>query len=948
MPNVTDMPMQNCRRRKGTTMNGHVRFLYKIAVFALYTVIMAAAYLGLKAQTVQAPNETAEGMPTTSAASDLAWWATQPPAGPDGRALPVSGTWASSPIASGWDAKYLMSQIEQGHHVLLTLEDPDWVAMTRGWSRGSRTVQQQIDQYYRPTLEFARAHNLPIAFRGWNLDDRVMDYDDWFTKSPAEEKPQVLENGKPIKLLDPFGPLKSWQTWGKFYGGNDVIQQLQQIYPNPPRVIFLSNNEGSQIRGTYQVTNNQDRFVAKFGAGPHAQQFIARAIREGYQERWAAAFQAVRDALVEPAWKKNVRFVFYNVLWDSGYIGSGNTNKPPRPGIWFDNEKGWLDWTLCDGAMPELYDNDWQPDKTDHTPTGMHMEAMNYYVAKERLLKEHPDYLWTAITWDGGMPNHAWSGHRAAGKTYTYLTRGERWDAARHEGWIQFCLWTTRPSVYFEFRGDEPRDAVRMGTWQALEECVDRPWNNAVLREFWRQGTLVPNTLEPEGHYYSLGPDHPQWLKDLDRWFLLTCDANPPRATLDWQKTNLRVFAEALMLGTAPNRRWLVYAHAPLGAVPNATVKLPGFGDVKLMSVPKSGSFFLVKEAGHSVQTLIAGGPDELSLVADRQWVNPGDSVKFTAAVAHAPNIRFTGFTWTFGDGATLQQRRVGTLSHRYAKAGDYLVSITGKCADGSSLSEQMAVFVGDKPANSVIYDLPLHDAFSWTGPWDDLNHDGTGLVTYRHVPNRGSAPNPVIVGGQFVDDAERGRVVELTEEYGGIFLKADQDTNLNSQGHPNKTISLWFKANDVVGRQLLYAEGSHFPGDDQAAGFNIYLDGGTIYAGSWSTRKHYSAWMHADGIMPGRWYHVALMLKDAVADVQPEKLHLYLDGTEVASAPGVRVPGTYGPPRVGRTRLNDSNVNESLTLFHDQKLNENLMRNVRNFQGRIAQFQLINDEVTP
>jgi len=79
----------------------------------------------------------------------------------------------------------------------------------------------------------------------------------------------------------------------------------------------------------------------------------------------AAAFQAARDSLVEPVWRQNIQLDFYNVLWNSGYIGYDNTNKPPQPGVWLDNDTGWLEWKLYDGAMPELYDNDWQPDKTD-------------------------------------------------------------------------------------------------------------------------------------------------------------------------------------------------------------------------------------------------------------------------------------------------------------------------------------------------------------------------------------------------------------------------------------------------------------------------------------------------------------------------------------------------------------------------------------------------------
>ena len=32
-----------------------------------------------------------------------------------------------------------------------------------------------------------------------------------------------------------------------------------------------------------------------------------------------------------------------------------------------------------------------------------------------------------------------------------------------------------------------------------------------------KKGMLAPNTSEPEGRFYTLSPDHTQWLKDADR-----------------------------------------------------------------------------------------------------------------------------------------------------------------------------------------------------------------------------------------------------------------------------------------------------------------------------------------------------------------------------------------------------------------------------------------------
>jgi len=37
-----------------------------------------------------------------------------------------------------------------------------------------------------------------------------------------------------------------------------------------------------------------------------------------------------------------------------------------------------------------------------------------------------------------------------------------------------------------------------------------------------------------------------------------------------------------------------------------------------------------------------------------------------------------------------------------------------------------------------------------------------------------------------------------------------------------------------LQGRQVLYAEGHHFPCSEQVAGFNIYLDGGRCVPEAW------------------------------------------------------------------------------------------------------------------
>ena len=872
-------------------------------------------------------------VPKDSAAGEIAHWAELPADGPEGRPLPLAGSWMADKM---YGPDRFVELIDGGHHMLITFLDPSFVAARRD----EKSQADRIDSYYRAPLEYARQHNLPIAIRGWNWSDSVIKYQDLRQKKgeeiPLDEQARMVIDGKPGRRVDPFGPVKAWQEWGEFWFGNGMMQQIQEIYPDPPMVLFLNNNEGPKVRNPNQIPDGYERMVAQFGEGPDK----TRAIREGYRTRYAAMFAAAREAMVKPAWKKNVKFVAYNALWGTGYIGHGNR---PQRGIWFEPDEGWLEWRMNDGAMPELYDNDWQPGKSDHTPNGPQVEAMSYYSVQDRLFERDPDLYWASIVWEGARMGNVWRGRRSTSKPYRYATRGQRWDFRRYEGWMQFCLWATRARSFREFRWPpSDRHAYDEGIWNTLIDVVDRPWKNKTLREFWRFGELVPNP--DQKHPFPISEDQPEWIKELDRWYLLTCDANPPRK--EWNHhTKLNVFALAMELGDEPNRRWLLYAHAPLGAVPDAAVTLPGFGQVALESVPKSGSFFLVRENDESVRPLITGGPEELGLQADRRRARPGEKVTFRAAVAHAPDRNFTGFTWSFGDGETAEQDRLAKIEHGFPELGEYVVTLEGRLENGEALTEQTVVFVGEPPDEAIVYDLSLDDPLAWEGPWDDSGTPDHTLVTYRHLPNRGRAPRAVLTGGRFVKDPERGNVVELAGGHDAIWLIRNADTVMNREGHPDQTISLWFKADSTEGRQVLYAQSFH------GAGFNIYLDGETLYAGSWAPAAGMDAtgwypvwgrdwdgdWLSAQ-VSAGKWHHVALVLKDATGEVEENKQHLYLDGKRIESGPGVRIPRQYAVPRVGRTKIDG----KLLTRFHDDA------KDARPFEGRIDEFRLIHAAVHP
>ena len=149
----------------------------------------------------------------------------------------------------------------------------------------------------------------------------------------------MIINNRVTDTLDPFEPLKPWIIWAKYTWGNDVVQKLQKTIPLPPtdhlsettmeersgtRIIF-----GTITRGSRHATA-KDYFPGYF----KIRLFVKDTKSVGRRHSRQREIHSSR-----PYGSKNIRFISYSVLWNSGYIGDVNTNKPPQPGVWLNNEQ---------------------------------------------------------------------------------------------------------------------------------------------------------------------------------------------------------------------------------------------------------------------------------------------------------------------------------------------------------------------------------------------------------------------------------------------------------------------------------------------------------------------------------------------------------------------------------------------------------------------------------
>lgn len=313
-------------------------------------------------------------------------------------------------------------------------------------------------------------------------------------------------------------------------------------------------------------------------------------------ERYPVMFRAMRDALVNDTWKKNVRFVGY------GAFGPSHFGRWPE---WMDyslisDEWTSPDWHIWDGGSPSYYTHNWCEIR-DHWMWSTQVESMNWIFQLEEAWRVQPDFWWEISVWDGNggwMPGAECTPETVKkAKACQYLRDGQTYTPERLLGWIQFGLWLLRPRVAREFRASTEPLAPWRPYFQQLLAAVDRVHENETLREFWRHGELVPNRAHPHPFQDNIPDKYCQF----DRWFLLDTNLDAPRP---WtMTTDIPVFSMALVQGDAGRRRWLVYAHAPLGDRRDVRITLSDFGEITV-DVLRAGSLFIVEEESRLVRRL--------------------------------------------------------------------------------------------------------------------------------------------------------------------------------------------------------------------------------------------------------------------------------------------------------------------------------------------------------
>ncbi len=519
------------------------------------------------------------------AAAEIRAEATRANVGEEGWPLPLASHWCtgSHSRSQGWAPKWQMQLVREGHHILPWFQHPH-----PGRDLSDEERLAKFRAYYEGPIKTAAAWKLPLVFKApqWESILSREPYRDL----PPEKNPNVIAPDGTIKrMVSPFGPIAPWREAGRHWTEAAGLKKLQEWYPDPPLVIFLSNNEHRKLRW-HQVEQSK-RYLDAHGKGK-SDDFKRRTVSDGWIERYRALQEGMRDGLTSAAWKANALFVGY------GAFG------PAHLGRW----GGWPKYSLhsqgrispapltWDGGSPSYYTHDWNP-STDHKTWSPQVQFMNLVFMKGEALQLNPKFWYEFSVWDGHTGSKK-EGKKTPSKRAVYEMHGQTYGPTRYEGWVQFGMWLTRPRAVREFRGWTYPWEEGVDYFMGIVRAVDRVYENDALREWWRTGKLVPN----RAHEHLYQTRIPEEYQDADRWFLLDANVNPKQ--YPWEMFwNVPVFSLAYVKGEAPQRRWLIYAHSPLKDRKGVKLTIPEYRQVTV-DVAVGGSFYEVDEASGRVEAV--------------------------------------------------------------------------------------------------------------------------------------------------------------------------------------------------------------------------------------------------------------------------------------------------------------------------------------------------------
>ncbi len=501
--------------------------------------------------------------------SEIRDTAVAPNNGPNGRALPLAAAWQTGWYKYNWgdnrggtmfEPSYIIELIEQQHRLLATLPHFSPTAPTT-----------YLADYAEDALNYLELKDQPIVVCGTQYEQYFYTMEPYISLPPATSPRVYTTNQELLNKVTPFPPVPGdWYDVGvEWIDGSGGMDMLQSLYPAPPKVIFCGNNEAQKL--TWLEAESSQRYVDLFGYG-QTDNFKRQEFAAGWTGCYSQMLGGMQSAL-STNWQNNSIFI--------GYLNSG-------PWSFYGRWAGWVNYSLHHGSQMTWEQNAWDGGSASYY---LNNGLKDFHVMSPQVgiqnrvfmladqLADNPDFWHELSVWHGSTDYFTWLD-----------TIGQSYSGDRYKGLVQFGMFMVTPRVVRHFNGwTESREQEGYEYFDAIMDAVDRVHTDPVLKRFWQFGELVENTTR--SHPYQIAI--PAEFASRSRWFMLNTDLDP---ALPWSvSTELPVFACARVIGEAPNREWLLYAHSPVQARTGVTITLPGYGNV-VTDVSQEGTFVHLRE----------------------------------------------------------------------------------------------------------------------------------------------------------------------------------------------------------------------------------------------------------------------------------------------------------------------------------------------------------------
>jgi hypothetical protein len=545
--------------------------------------------------------------------------------------LPMAAEWNTN----GYSWQYHVDQVRQGHRFL-----PSIRIQASSAALNDANLANSVMALTEEGWTYLQSNNVPICLRTQNISGafvlplyRLPKVASNIPKSPLvwAIKSGVLED---VPTADPFGPASIWATEGGLWSRSRMLTALQAKHPTPEYLMFLENNEGpyEQVYHCVQVDNTiknalgyptlkwlpistlktlnlrmTDRVTQLLKANPNANPYDFHPEYWRLRKTQYSSFFSAFEAGLGASWKGKTTKAGYAAMDDA---------RLARPAMFFD--------TL--GYAPEL----------NYFDTGSEPVYSAGQLLTDFTSLDHVGFLNLIPAWEVARARNPKAYRELSlflSDAGVYLGAQSGWHEVitpkRYEGFVQWLLWSIHepgvPVILRRFCGSANTpttplfrpdqhtilDGLRAGELKTatsetylkpILSAVDRVCANPTLRNYWLHGTpvIVPGLGHPSKQLSKFAP-YPQTGAPDNRWRLLECSTNPPRAnwTIVSNKVvdKIKVWAVATRLGDSA----LIFAWSPCKLTGAMTITVPDLGTFRI-NVPQPWSYWIVKAGTAPVQ----------------------------------------------------------------------------------------------------------------------------------------------------------------------------------------------------------------------------------------------------------------------------------------------------------------------------------------------------------